>query len=296
MTPGNHEFDFGPEVARARIGEAKFPIVTSNVREADGSQPANTADEKIVEIEGVKIGFYGLTTEDTPILATTGDVKFASSVDTGRAKGAALARSGRRFRRRGGAYAARRRHDPGARQRRRPRALRPRRAPAHLLRRQDGADGILQPGGLRGRHRGGDRQDREGRQGQRLLEADLRHRRHDRRRARSRDRRARQELHRQARRRAEGRDRHDGDAARQPPRHGARAGGGDRQPVRRRDAPGGRRRHRHHQWRRHPRRQGISRRHEADARRHPGRASLRQRHGEARTDRRADRGGAGERF
>ena len=97
MTLGNHEFDFGPEIERARIGEAKFPIVTSNVREADGSQPANTADEKIVEIEGVKIGFYGLTTEDTPILATTGDVKFASSVDTGRAKGAALREAGADF-------------------------------------------------------------------------------------------------------------------------------------------------------------------------------------------------------
>ena len=43
MTPGNHEFDFGKDVFRARIGEAKFPIVTSNVREADGGQPANTA-------------------------------------------------------------------------------------------------------------------------------------------------------------------------------------------------------------------------------------------------------------
>ena len=86
MVLGNHEFDFGPEIFRARIGEAKFPIVTSNVREADGSQPANTADEKIVEVAGVKIGFYGLTTEDTPIVATTGDITFAPTVDTGQAK------------------------------------------------------------------------------------------------------------------------------------------------------------------------------------------------------------------
>ncbi|MDQ3558613.1 MAG: 5'-nucleotidase C-terminal domain-containing protein [Pseudomonadota bacterium] len=94
MAPGNHEFDFGPDIFRARMAEVKFPVVSSNIREADGSQPANTTDERIVEVEGLKIGFYGLTTEDTPVLATTGDVKFASSIDTGRAKAAALRDAG----------------------------------------------------------------------------------------------------------------------------------------------------------------------------------------------------------
>src|SRR5688500_8262260 len=70
MVPGNHEFDFGPDVFRARMAEVEFPVVSSNIREADGSQPAHTMDEMIVEMEGIKIGFYGLTTEDTPILAT----------------------------------------------------------------------------------------------------------------------------------------------------------------------------------------------------------------------------------
>jgi 2',3'-cyclic-nucleotide 2'-phosphodiesterase (5'-nucleotidase family) len=97
MVPGNHEFDFGPEIFRARMAEIEFPVVSSNIREADGSQPANTADERIVEVEGIKIGFYGLTTEDTPVLATTGDVKFASSIDTGRAKGEALRAAGADF-------------------------------------------------------------------------------------------------------------------------------------------------------------------------------------------------------
>ena len=40
MVPGNHEFDFGPEVFRTRIAEATFPIVSSNILEADGSAPA----------------------------------------------------------------------------------------------------------------------------------------------------------------------------------------------------------------------------------------------------------------
>ena len=97
MTPGNHEFDFGPDVFHARIGEATFPVVTSNIREKDGSQPKNTVDEKIVEIEGLKIGFYGLTTEDTPVVATAGDTVFKSSIETGKAKGKALRDAGADF-------------------------------------------------------------------------------------------------------------------------------------------------------------------------------------------------------
>lgn len=97
MTPGNHEFDFGPDVFHARIGEATFPVVTSNIREKDGSQPKNTVDEKIVEIEGIKIGFYGLTTEDTPVVATAGDTVFNSSIETGKAKGKALREAGADF-------------------------------------------------------------------------------------------------------------------------------------------------------------------------------------------------------
>lgn len=97
MTPGNHEFDFGPDVFHARIGEATFPVVTSNIREKDGSQPKNTVDEKIVEIEGLKIGFYGLTTEDTPVVATSGDTVFNSSIETGKAKGKALRDAGADF-------------------------------------------------------------------------------------------------------------------------------------------------------------------------------------------------------
>jgi 2',3'-cyclic-nucleotide 2'-phosphodiesterase (5'-nucleotidase family) len=97
MVPGNHEFDFGPDVFRARIGEATFDVVSSNIREASGAAPANTVDDKIVDVGGVKVGFYGLTTEETPILATAGDVKFESTIDTGRRKSAELREKGADF-------------------------------------------------------------------------------------------------------------------------------------------------------------------------------------------------------
>jgi 2',3'-cyclic-nucleotide 2'-phosphodiesterase (5'-nucleotidase family) len=94
FTPGNHEFDFGPENFRARIAGAQFPVVTSNIREKDGSQPAHTIDRKIVDAGGVKIGFYGLTSEDTTAVSSPGDMAFMPSVATGSAEAAALRKDG----------------------------------------------------------------------------------------------------------------------------------------------------------------------------------------------------------
>ena len=97
MVPGNHEFDFGPEVFRARIAEATFPIVSSNILEADGTAPKNTVDHKIVDVGGVKVGFYGLTTEDTPVVSSPGDITFAPSVEIGIARAAMLREEGADF-------------------------------------------------------------------------------------------------------------------------------------------------------------------------------------------------------
>lgn len=97
MTPGNHEFDFGAENFRTRIGEATFPIVTSNVREPGGGQPANTVDTKIVTVGTVKIGFYGLTTATTPEVSSPGDITFADEIETARVKQASLKSEGADF-------------------------------------------------------------------------------------------------------------------------------------------------------------------------------------------------------
>ena len=97
MTPGNHEFDFGKDIFHTRIGEATLPVVTSNVREADGTQPPNTRDEILVEEGPVTIGFYGMTTAETPEVSSPGDITFADELETARAKHASLKEAGADF-------------------------------------------------------------------------------------------------------------------------------------------------------------------------------------------------------
>ncbi|MDR1240466.1 MAG: bifunctional metallophosphatase/5'-nucleotidase [Oscillospiraceae bacterium] len=62
MILGNHEFDFGKERLKEFSKEAKFPILAANVLE-NGKQIFE--ENFIKEIAGRKIGFFGLTTEET---------------------------------------------------------------------------------------------------------------------------------------------------------------------------------------------------------------------------------------
>jgi 5'-nucleotidase len=81
---GNHEFDFGPPgpdatvkeadddprgALKARAAEAKFPLLTANIRDTESNarikwpnMPAST----VVDASGVRVGIVGVTTEATP--------------------------------------------------------------------------------------------------------------------------------------------------------------------------------------------------------------------------------------
>ncbi|HEY2407637.1 MAG TPA: 5'-nucleotidase C-terminal domain-containing protein [Polyangiaceae bacterium] len=73
---GNHEFDFGPAgpssagdpqgAIRARILQAHFPILSANLRERDGARPSWVESSRLVSIAGVRVGFVGLLTKETP--------------------------------------------------------------------------------------------------------------------------------------------------------------------------------------------------------------------------------------
>lgn len=63
----NHEFDFGIEVLRARVTEAKFPFLGANLFKAGTKDhPDFVKPFTVLERDGVKIGVVGLSYIDTP--------------------------------------------------------------------------------------------------------------------------------------------------------------------------------------------------------------------------------------
>jgi 5'-nucleotidase/UDP-sugar diphosphatase len=70
MVLGNHEFDFGQEVLKKRIQEARFPILAANVQRVPGIIPY-----VIKEISGLKIAIIGLITEETPMISPPKNIK-----------------------------------------------------------------------------------------------------------------------------------------------------------------------------------------------------------------------------
>jgi 5'-nucleotidase len=83
-TLGNHEFDFGPLGAAttpekpgddprgalaARVGEARFPVLSANIVDEKTGAPLamkNLAPSALVEIAGVRVGLVGVATLATP--------------------------------------------------------------------------------------------------------------------------------------------------------------------------------------------------------------------------------------
>ncbi len=63
---GNHEFDFGDEVLRARMKESRFTWLAANVFDRRTKKLFNDMPPFVVrEFAGVKVGFFGLLTTDT---------------------------------------------------------------------------------------------------------------------------------------------------------------------------------------------------------------------------------------
>src|SRR5262249_11024615 len=83
---GNHEFDFGTEILRQRVGESKFPWLGTNVQAPDGQVLAGLVPRATRKVGDLTIGFIGIITPDTQHLSNTGpEVRFAPAVDTARA-------------------------------------------------------------------------------------------------------------------------------------------------------------------------------------------------------------------
>ena len=81
MALGNHEFDFGPAIARQRISEAAFPVLGANNRDADGEIIDGARVSMMFEVDGFRVGMFGLTTVGTAVKSSPGSVVFLPVVD-----------------------------------------------------------------------------------------------------------------------------------------------------------------------------------------------------------------------
>ena len=90
MAAGNHEFDFGTEQFLSNAALAQFPILAANVYRNGqpllaGVQEGNNGCHTIIERDGVRIGFFGLTTVETATSTNPAgirDLQFADEVET----------------------------------------------------------------------------------------------------------------------------------------------------------------------------------------------------------------------
>ncbi|ACB62041.1 5'-Nucleotidase domain protein [Exiguobacterium sibiricum 255-15] len=103
MTFGNHEFDLGETenniALKNFVTKAKFPFITANVDFSknelfnglqkktitSGPERGNIYQGIIKEYKGQKIGFFGLTTEETTDIASPGTVTFANYIASAKA-------------------------------------------------------------------------------------------------------------------------------------------------------------------------------------------------------------------
>jgi 5'-nucleotidase len=86
MTIGNHEFDEGPEPLAEFIKRAQFPILSANIV-TDASSPIHGLYKPwiVKDVGGQKIGIFGLTTEETPAIASPGQgITFTNYIEAAR--------------------------------------------------------------------------------------------------------------------------------------------------------------------------------------------------------------------
>lgn len=94
FVPGNHEFDFGPEIFVSRMNDLNSTKLAANLRDENDGVIDGFADTKMYEFGPVKVGVVGLTAEDAPVKSSPGDLKISGSVATLETQASALRDAG----------------------------------------------------------------------------------------------------------------------------------------------------------------------------------------------------------
>ena len=81
--PGNHEFDFGVDNFLEKMAASNYPWAAINITNGDGSPVEGLGGVMWKEIEGLKIALIPVAQDTTPEVTSSGDLKFAGTVETG---------------------------------------------------------------------------------------------------------------------------------------------------------------------------------------------------------------------
>lgn len=93
MTLGNHEFDYGKTQLLSNAALAKFPVVSANTM--DNGKPllaginGNNGEDFIKTVNGIKVGFFGITTQETVYKTNPSNlpgVTFSDTISTSQAE------------------------------------------------------------------------------------------------------------------------------------------------------------------------------------------------------------------
>jgi 2',3'-cyclic-nucleotide 2'-phosphodiesterase (5'-nucleotidase family) len=80
FVPGNHEFDFGKDHYFERMGEARFPILATNLTDAAGLRLPRHQDQILIEADGLKLALIGAAFEATASASRPGDLVFGPTI------------------------------------------------------------------------------------------------------------------------------------------------------------------------------------------------------------------------
>ncbi len=94
FVPGNHEFDFGPEVFAERVAEAEFPVLAANMRTPDGRLPNGIAESLSLQIGDLSVGILGVMLDDVGERSTPGGWAFLPPLPVAERVAAALREAG----------------------------------------------------------------------------------------------------------------------------------------------------------------------------------------------------------
>lgn len=92
--PGNHEFDFGVDNFMEKMAASKYPWAAVNITQADGSPVPGLGGVMMKEVGGLKIALVPVAQDTTPEVSSSGDLKFASTVESGIAAAKAARKDG----------------------------------------------------------------------------------------------------------------------------------------------------------------------------------------------------------